>query len=361
MKYIRQLDGLRFLAIFFVLIQHFATIIGQHMSAGYYGVELFFVISGFLITPILLKSDEPFISAYKKFIGRRTLRIFPIYYLTIVILLVLNYVYIKAYLIYFLTYTYNYAWDHFDIPINAVTHFWSLCVEEQFYLIWPFLVLGLRNNIKVLKWVILAVIIFSTLQECATVITSIPFFIYPHGIAQQANSLALGALGAILFNENKIPIRLLDSKWIEYSVFLLLMIFLLTDYRLKFIVCPLCSLFFILKTAHNGFLFKPLNNLLNNKLIIYIGSISYGIYVFHLPMEHYFTTYVFDPLIWHKINFNALGRFKIIRRNSWIVKFPLYSFISILLAHLSYKYFERPILSFKDRYFRYDVTEIEKK
>ena len=81
MKRIDQVDGLRFIAVVFVLIEHFASIIGKYISAGYYGVDLFFVISGFLITGILLNSKGTFGSVYKKFIGRRTLRIFPLYYL----------------------------------------------------------------------------------------------------------------------------------------------------------------------------------------------------------------------------------------------------------------------------------------
>ncbi len=148
MKHFKQLDGLRFVAVFLVLIIHFATIIGMHFSAGYYGVELFFVISGFLITTILLKTEEPFGIAYKKFIGRRTLRIFPIYYLTIFILFIIGNKYVHEYLIYCLTYTYNYI--YFKVPVNSISHFWSLGVEEQFYLFWPFLILSLRNNLKLL-------------------------------------------------------------------------------------------------------------------------------------------------------------------------------------------------------------------
>ena len=83
MKHYKQLDGLRFIAVSLVLVEHFATFLGRHISAGYYGVDLFFVISGFLITNILLRSNESFGKTYKNFIGRRTLRIFPIYYLTI--------------------------------------------------------------------------------------------------------------------------------------------------------------------------------------------------------------------------------------------------------------------------------------
>jgi peptidoglycan/LPS O-acetylase OafA/YrhL len=80
MKYLVRIDGLRFDAIALVLIQYFAAGIGKHFSARFYGVDLFFVISGFLTTSILIKAnDKGFKRNYINFIVRRTLRIFPIY------------------------------------------------------------------------------------------------------------------------------------------------------------------------------------------------------------------------------------------------------------------------------------------
>src|SRR6266568_1679125 len=144
MNYVNKIDGLRFVAIALVVIEHFAPFIGERYTMAYYGVDLFFVISGFLITSILFNSrqNDTFFNSYKKFIGRRTLRIFPIYYLTILILFLINLEVVRQYLFYFLTYTYNYAWIYYKIPLNPVRPFWSLCVEEQFYLFWPIIVLS---------------------------------------------------------------------------------------------------------------------------------------------------------------------------------------------------------------------------
>lgn len=353
MKYVKQIDGLRFIAVMFVLIEHFASIIGRYISAGFYGVDLFFVISGFLITGILIKSGEPFSSAYFKFIGRRSLRIFPLYYLTILILLLLNNTVVKEHLLSVLSYTYNYVWvsKTFQIPGN-MGHFWSLCVEEQFYLFWPFLVLSLRQNLKVLKYFILVVIVMCSIQYYFNLIPELAayknFSIFP-----RANSLAIGGLGAILLRENKIPLKMLETKWIEYACLIILVLTLISSYNLKFSILPVISLFLILKTTHKGFLFTPLNRFLNNKNVIYFGSISYGIYVFHVPLEFYFGKYVFDPLIWNRINFRALGPMKKIQWHSWIFKLSLYSVVSIILAHLSFKYFENPFLLLKEKYFKY--------
>jgi peptidoglycan/LPS O-acetylase OafA/YrhL len=352
MKHFKQLDGLRFIAVFLVLIEHFAIIIGRHISAGYYGVDLFFVISGFLITNILIKSNEPFGKAYKKFIGRRTLRIFPIYYLTIIVLFAIGNDYVRRYLIYCITYTYNYAWVYFNIPTNLISHFWSLCVEEQFYLFWPFIILGLKNNLPILKYIVLTLVLVCSIQLYLNIFETLTPY---NGVSifPQANSLGIGALGAILYKENKISSKLLENKWVEYLGFSFLLILLFTNYNVKFIICPILSLFIILKTTHKGFSTTFFNNFLNNKKIAYIGSISYGIYLYHLPLGHYFTEHIFNPFIWDKINWSSLGILKKMQWHSWIIKLPLYGLLSIILAHFSYKYFEKPILSLKDKWFKY--------
>lgn len=347
MKHIKQLDSLRFIAVFLVLVEHFATTIGQYFSAGYYGVDLFFVISGFLITTILLKNKEPFGNAYKKFLGRRTLRIFPIYYLTILILYIIGNEYVHRYLIYCLTYTYNYI--YFDVPVNPISHFWSLGVEEQFYLFWPFLILSLRNNLKLLTYLVFLLVLICTIQQQFQIFPSIP----PLGLIPQANALGIGGLGAIYFNQNKIPSKTLTDKRVEYLAIFILAFFLFTNFSFKYIACPIISLFLILKTAYNGFSIVWFNNFLNNKHIIYIGSISYGIYLFHLPLGHYITEYLFDPYFWKRIPWHSLGVFEKMQYNTWIIKLPLYSFLSILVAHFSYKYVENPILSLKDKLFKY--------
>ena len=351
MKYFKQLDGLRTIAVGLVIIEHFAYFIGKHFSAGYYGVDLFFVISGFLITGILVNSNEPFSRSYKKFIGRRALRIFPIYYLTIFLLFFIGDQYMREYFVYCLTYTYNYAWVYFNIPLNSITHFWSLCVEEQFYLIWPFIILGLRQNILALKILVIALISLCALQICLNIFPQVTPY-NNAGLFPRAASLAIGALGAIFYKENKIPWRLLENKYLEYAAIVILVFFLFTDFRLKYVVCPLLSLFIILKTTHKGFRLHFLNSFLKNRRVIYLGTISYGIYIFHRPIGVYGSTYLVGPL-WDKIDFDSMGFLSVLQWHSWIIKLPLYSIITVLAAHLSYKYLEKPILSLKDRWFKY--------
>ena len=351
MKHSKQLDGLRFIAVFFVLIAHFASIIGSRISAGYYGVDLFFVISGFLITTILLKSKATFFSMYKNFISRRILRILPIYYLLILVLFFWGYNEIHLYMKYILTYTYNYAMVLYQLPVNPISHIWSLCVEIQFYLLWPLVIFAFRKKIVALKWVVFLLICFSYLQFYFKIIGPIGMYTWV-GLLPQLYAFGIGALGAIYLSGNKLPHRILSNKWLEFFIIGTLIFFLVTNISLKFIFCPIISLYLVVKCVYLDFSIKPFKFLLNHKSIIYLGSISYGIYLFHFPLNYYFTNHIFYPYFWNKIDFNSFGSFKKIERHSWIIIFPLCSSLSILLAMISYNYIEHPILKYKEQHFK---------
>jgi peptidoglycan/LPS O-acetylase OafA/YrhL len=250
-----------------------------------------------------------------------------------------------------LTYTFNYAWVYYSIPESSVSPFWSLSVEEQFYVFWPFIVLLLRKQLKVLLIIMISIIITCFAQMCFNIFSSItPYNLI--GLFPRAGSLSIGALGAFLVFTNKVPIQYLQSKKIEVMFYIVLIICLVIKYPIKYPILPICSLFLILKAHYNTYLVKGFNTFLLNSKIVFIGSISYGIYIFHEPLSDYFTTYLFDP-IWFKIPFASMGKLSVIQYNSWIVKLPLYSIMSIGLAHLSFKYFEKPILKLKDKYFKY--------
>ncbi|MEO6668321.1 MAG: acyltransferase [Ferruginibacter sp.] len=350
MKYYSKVDGLRFIAIFFVLVEHFAIFIGRHFYAGYYGVDLFFVISGFLITSILVRPNEKsFATNYKNFIGRRTLRIFPIYYLTILILWIADLPVVKENLIYLISYTFNYAAVRYNLATDPVTHFWSLCVEEQFYLFWPFIALSLKNKPWYLMLIIIAMIVIGYSQTVFNIFPSISGYNY-WGLLTRMASLGAGALGAVLLNENLLPQKIFKSRAFEYFMLTVLFLTLVLQYSFMAPVLGVCSLYLVLKAANYEFYFKPLERFLENKKVIYIGTLAYGIYIFHLPIRYYFTLYIFNPL-WNSIDFDTLGLFKILKTNSWIIKFPVLSFLSFLMAAASYKFIEGPVLKLKNKFF----------
>ncbi len=147
--YLRQLDGLRALSVAAVAWSHWRAYWFRESSVPWaeFGVETFFVISGFLITGILLdnrsESSKPFV--LRQFYARRFLRIFPLFYATLVIGFVLRADSLRQTLFWhagYLSNIYFYLWGW----CGQLSHFWSLAVEEQFYLFWPLLMIFLPKR-----------------------------------------------------------------------------------------------------------------------------------------------------------------------------------------------------------------------
>ena len=138
--YFNQLNGLRFIAILLVLLEHWLPE-SIHYPTGHLGVVIFFVLSGFLITRILIinsidpsKKQISVFEKIKKFIFRRALRIFPIYFLVIIVGLIVGIEPIRKLFIWFITYTPNFYIITHKSWIGVWDHFWTLAVEEQYYL-----------------------------------------------------------------------------------------------------------------------------------------------------------------------------------------------------------------------------------
>ena len=147
LPYVPALDGLRAIAVLLVLLSHFPYVAGWHFHAliwqavqtlrtGYIGVDLFFVLSGFLISRLLIREKRltTRINLFA-FYRRRAYRIFPIYYLALLFCII---VFAPSYgaTASLLFYMFNYYHPFHPAPF-ALEHTWSLCVEEQFYLLWP--------------------------------------------------------------------------------------------------------------------------------------------------------------------------------------------------------------------------------
>lgn len=353
MHYSKQIDTLRFFAVFMVLLDHFAHHIGTYFSAGYFGVDLFFVISGFLITKILLNLKADFISGYKKFIVRRFLRIVPLYFLAISILAISGYTYVNEYMLFCFSFTFNYAMVYFGLPNNAITHFWSLCVEEQFYLLWPFILLPLRGYRKLLLAIVLVIVSLCYLQFYFTLFTPLLKYRWV-GLIPQAYAIGIGAAGAIVCNEKLKYTDLLNSKTAEWLFFFLLIYFLHTHHAIKYLLVPFLSLFWVLKCYYNRFAQHFLLSIFNNKILIYLGTISYGIYLFHLPLGYYLDMYLFQPFLSSTSHYAEKLQFEISDSQEWRYKFPILTILTIFLASISHRFVEMPILKLKDKYFKYD-------
>ncbi|HEY4154085.1 MAG TPA: acyltransferase, partial [Puia sp.] len=145
-EYYPQIDSVRAIAVLFVLFHHYLSErITSLLPLGSFGVDIFFTLSGFLITGILIsyRSIKPVGAAIRKFYFRRILRIFPIYYLYILIAaIIFGHEISRTIILWASVYGLNfYIINHGLLPSYVFAHFWSLAVEEQFYLVWPFLIL----------------------------------------------------------------------------------------------------------------------------------------------------------------------------------------------------------------------------
>ena len=364
LSYRPRIDGLRFVAISFVLIDHVGGYLAGRIAAAYYGVDLFFVISGYLITGILLRdSGHSWTQTYRAFLGRRVLRIFPVYYALLIVLFVADYGVTRQSIGYLATYTFNYpaakilesGGVNADFRhIGTIFYLWSLSVEEQFYLLWPLIAISLRRRKGVLLAITALIVLFGYAQIMFDIVPSLATYNYT-GTLNRMGSLGLGAIGAIWVSWRPFRKPPFDSALLECGVLFALASALIFDYPWRYLVMGPCSLFLVLKSANGSFRTRWLDKFLTQRWVLFVGSISYGVYLFHLPVARLLGDQIFDHF-WNAIPWSSLGLLAKLQWNPWLFKFPLYSGAAIGLAAISFKYFESPILRYKDRWFRYQLT-----
>ncbi|MCD6065202.1 MAG: acyltransferase 3 [Bacteroidetes bacterium] len=352
LEFLPQIDGLRFIAVLGVIIAHWVaqsftgSVILGNIPYGT-GVNLFFVISGFLITYILLlKKDDiankesTFKTEIKNFYVKRTLRIFPIYYLLILILCIVNYEEIRLYLIDLLTYTSNWYMVLENKYIGHQTHLWSLAVEEQFYLVWPFCILLVPK-----KRILLTIFLFILIGFLSKI-----FFLFFTSHVSAVNgatfscfdSLGFGALIAYNQIHKVVKLNIKYVKillWSSILVYILLYVSpgLLKD-PVKFLLfnsmTSVVFFFMIFIAANNGYtgFWKAI---LENKSVLYLGRISYGMYLYHN----------FIPLIY----FAGLNKFFPGFKTDFDL-FVIYFLMLVIISTVSWYLIERPLLSLKKRF-----------
>lgn len=359
--HIIQLDGIRFIAVALVLIDHLLVGINV-IPFGPLGVTIFFVLSGFLISRILLKSkektiDEPggFKKYLRKFLIRRTIRIFPVYYLTLALLFILNVPPVReefAWLALYGTNIYIAVKQHW---MGSVDHFWSLAVEEQVYLFFPFLIFFVpRKNL--LSW--LAVMgVFSVLLRFFFFYTGKEWFVSYVTMPACLDSFALGALMAWLQLYNKEVFEKLFSK--TWPVVLGLLAWALLHYLSKtygdyynvgnVVLDRLVSsvfCFFLIGRSVTGF-GGLAGAFLENPISVYLGRISYGIYLYHNFVFNHFHSGPTHPTVrlFHKI-YQYLPQLQDSRAFEALVV----TVLTILISTVSWFFFEKPINALKDKY-----------
>jgi peptidoglycan/LPS O-acetylase OafA/YrhL len=361
------LNGLR--AIAFLLVFFFHT---HYLDVGWIGVQLFFVLSGFLITGILLdmKDTLPKMQYFKNFYGRRALRIFPLYYFYLVIMFVLatwlisiDYrpgwmdLFIKQ-VKYAVFYIYNFhsatifhEYNHF------LTHFWSLSVEEQFYIFWPLLIFLTPE-----KW---RKAVFISLIAMAPILRLGVLFIHNTGEirmligspAEAIYTLPISHIDSFAFGAYISRYPLSNAK---QQFFILLGAIPAIGYATQYIASGGPGMWSALGFPHHmdkayqfiwgysllNYFFAVLIyiivkygifiRLLEWKPLEYMGRISYGLYIFHLP------------IFWFALDIGDLGV-----NADWVnpLATTIAFFGSLLIASISYHVIEKPVLHLKDHFF----------
>jgi peptidoglycan/LPS O-acetylase OafA/YrhL len=358
--YFPNLNGLRFIAAFFVMINHTEQLkvffkIGSGVvsdfakNIGKLGVMLFFVLSGFLITYLLLSEERlTGVINTKKFYFRRFLRILPLYFFVVVF-------------VFFVIQNFSF-WDIPGItdPIDAnfvtiiflhiflvpnmataiygfipyIAQAWSIGTEEQSYLIWPLLLKKFKANRMLLM---VGIIIFHFLIRVLLINKfNLPI---PHKeifnkfwVHFNIDAIAIGSIFAILLlNKSKILKFILNTKFF-YAIVLLTVVLLLLAIRIPYFHYQFYSFLFgivILNLAVN----KKLKNVLEWKVFNYLGKISYGIYMYHFI--------VLIPVLVFVSNLNL--------NNNIIIYFLILS-ITIAISSISYHYFENYFLKKKSKF-----------
>lgn len=361
MKYIKGLDTLRAFAVLFVIRTHWGPVfddsepLGKFLTAivfpgGEAGVYLFFVLSGFLITSLLLNAriasdgtDRPYI--IKSFFVRRALRIFPIYYL-FVFALYFIYPDVKEDIWYYLTYTSNILRYNTNSWASSATHTWTLAVEEQFYLIWPFLILFI--NKQYLKYVFITAIAIGIISSYFVLKVKIgPFLPF-----NCFDAFGIGGLYAYARQNTQNcqrferAIRLFAPWLLIPYLFWKAAVYTHTDYGiflLKTTESILCIWLIILVVNNKSDNVRKY--LLENRILNFIGKISYGIYLYH-PYFFYADPYLIKFINTRFANYPAL-------RDQLTCLNSLYIYHLIMLvftAWLSYLLVEKPILRLKKGY-----------
>lgn len=371
-KHIPALDGIRGAAVIMVFLVHYGGgakssnpalhFIGVATQAGWCGVTLFFILSGFLISGIVWDSRHRD-HWLRRFYARRTLRIFPVYYASL-LLVFLTAVFLRSaasspsriwiYLLYL---------QNIPLPLHPaslgsplkVDHFWSLAVEEQFYLVWPFL-LGRIRTLKAARLITLAIFVLSAAFRIAA------WFLIPatgpggaslhrvfygaYGFTLcRAGELAAGAYLAMCYRDPAVWKRIKAIAPFAFVAGLC-----------GFIICGLYAHTFTDECAAGFMVGLPLmtillaavlvlslgdgitNHLARLRWLRWLGGISYGFYIFHVLF-----TPVFEWIA-EKLTHQTTGNLYL--GMTFLVALSL----STLLAWASFRFFESFFLRLKDSY-----------
>ena len=313
-KYLPSIDSLRAIAVIAVIIYH---IDANYLPGGFLGVDLFFVLSGYLISSLIIKEYKSTgtVNLYNFYV-RRARRLLPAVYFMITVVLIIitlfNGVLLKkSYLDALFGYIYSSNWwyifhklDYFDSfgSQSPFKHLWSLAIEEQFYMFFPliFLIFNRKsksnNSNSILNknfiYVVLSLILVSLIAHILLFDINNINRIY-FGTDTRAFSLLVGVVGAILYPMDRLSERTTKKDNMIYSIVSLVSILVLIGimintseyntwlYRGGFLLVAIIGLIIIISSGRQ---YTFMSKLLSFKPFVFIGKISYSLYLWHFPI-----------------------------------------------------------------------------
>jgi peptidoglycan/LPS O-acetylase OafA/YrhL len=333
------LDGLRALSVIAVVWQHTSGTPGpSFMQKGYLGVDFFFAISGFLITSLLLRERDAVGGiSLRKFYARRALRIFPLYYLTLRAYIALvaatrrhspDGIEFFHHLPAFATYTFN--WFSVSSHQETFDFAWSLATEEQFYLLWPPLLVAtlmITGGKRIWPPLVVLAVLIAVSQGIGLVADA---SVLPWRISASLSlPILLGAAAALVLSTGRgfaAATPVVGRVWSAPVAALLLAVAIIANTPMQVIEV----LMVVVVVAMCIVEWTPLHPILRWRPLAFVGVISYGVYLVH--------------------NLCANVSRVATHEHEGLLLFGVTLVVVVLVAYLSFRFFETPVLKLKRRY-----------
>jgi len=344
--HLKGLNGLRGIAAISVVLSHlrialpeFPALVHHPFDLADCGVTVFFTLSGFLITYLLVTEKQKSEISIRNFYFRRILRIWPLYFTYLALALLTIYIYspekLPGSLPFYLFFAANIPTILFN-HLPYLSHYWTLGVEEQFYVFWPWLI---KRSASPLKGIVIFMIGFILLKF----IFRFTFFSWGYVIPlkilyiNRFDCMAIGGITAMLcFQKNRLFFKISMHKITQFVCWLSLILMALNLFHITRLIdndgVSIVASLLIVNLSFNQ------NSMINleNSFFDLLGKISYGIYIIHPLIIFYYSAF--------------LNRFQFSAEWKIILVYGGVLILTVFFAWLSYEFFEKRFLKLKDRF-----------